>query len=253
VQVPELPAGLNAELVDQDDARSLISLERLCLPSRPIEREHQLPPQALAPGVLLDERLKLADQLIVAAIRHVPLEELLETGQTQLNETGYLDLREGLVRELGQRRSPPQRQRISQPSLLLQLLEAGQIEPIRLHPQEIARRPRLHTVLPEQLPQARHVHLKRLVGGLGRVVLPERVDQAVARNHVVGVQQEHHQQGLLFRAPQFQRSSVLHYLERTEDPELHLVADANTTPYAAQAGPTGPQPAAAATLGRLGT
>jgi hypothetical protein len=48
-------------LVHQQTARAAVRLQRLGLPPGPIEREHELPVQALAQGVLRHERLELAD------------------------------------------------------------------------------------------------------------------------------------------------------------------------------------------------
>ena len=75
-------------------ARVPVRLERLGLSARAVEREHQLAAQALAMGVLRDQRLQLADQLGVAAERKVGLDALLERREAQVVEPAALDLGE---------------------------------------------------------------------------------------------------------------------------------------------------------------
>jgi hypothetical protein len=58
-------------------ARGLVGLERLRLPARAIERQHQLPAQPLAQRLLGDQRLQLADQLAVAAAGQIGLDPVL--------------------------------------------------------------------------------------------------------------------------------------------------------------------------------
>ena len=55
--------------------------------------------------------LQLADDLPRAPVREVGLEPVLERRQPQLLETRDLGLRPGLVRELGERRAAPERER----------------------------------------------------------------------------------------------------------------------------------------------
>ena len=59
----------------------MVHLERLGLASRPVEREHQLSPKALAQRMLFDERLELADQLLCGPQLEVRLDSLLDRRQ----------------------------------------------------------------------------------------------------------------------------------------------------------------------------
>ena len=67
LQAAELRAGLDADLLHQHAARLLIRLERLGLPPAAVQREHALRVQALAQGVLGDDRVDLARDLQVTA------------------------------------------------------------------------------------------------------------------------------------------------------------------------------------------
>ena len=67
-------------------------------------------------------------------------------------------------------------------------------------------------------------------GGSGRPVAPEFVDQPVARDDLVRVQQEDHEEGALLRPTDRDDSAVLPDLERPEKPELQLPPAIDRTP-----------------------
>ena len=116
----------------------------------------------------LDEGLQLADQLAVPSEREVGVDPLLERGQAELLEASDLRLGERLVREVGEGRPAPERERVTEPigcqlrvvpaerlsSLLEPALERGGVErlgsdaqdvsvPVRFEPRGLQpRRPR---------------------------------------------------------------------------------------------------------------
>ena len=65
----ELGARFDSELVDENPARALIRVERLRLPARPVQRSHQIHPQPLPKRVFGNQCLELCDQSVVAAER----------------------------------------------------------------------------------------------------------------------------------------------------------------------------------------
>ena len=75
----------------------------------------------------------------------------------------------------------------------------------------------------EQLSQLGDVHLESLMGGLRGPFVPERVDQAVASDDPVRVQEQEGNQRALFRAAELERAPFLEHLERAEDAEFHLL------------------------------
>ena len=132
---------------------SRYAVERLRLPARAVEREHQLAAQPLAVRVLRDQRLELADQLGVAAEREVGLDPLLERRQPQILQPPGLDSGKRLLAELRQRRPPPERERLAQtadaragsPAASAsrprkQSLEPPQVELVGLDLEHVARR-----------------------------------------------------------------------------------------------------------------
>src|SRR5581483_11538909 len=78
MQLAQLAAGLDPELVDERRASALVGVEGLGLASRAIESEHELTAKALAQRVLRDQRLQLAGQLRVAAVLQPTFDALFD-------------------------------------------------------------------------------------------------------------------------------------------------------------------------------
>ena len=112
LQLAELLAGLEPELLDERRSRVAIRRERLGLAARAIQRQHQLAREALAQRMRPDRRRELPDQLGVPAVGELALEPSLHGGQTQLLEARDLGLGEVLEREVGERRAAPECQRL---------------------------------------------------------------------------------------------------------------------------------------------
>src|SRR5207302_6591023 len=110
--------------------------------------------EALAQGLGGHQRLELAHQVGMASERQRGLDALLGGPEAKLLESGRLPLREGLVRELGQGRAPPQGESFGEggerrgggvdlvgPSPLFdQTLEAQEVEVLGTDLEEIAGR-----------------------------------------------------------------------------------------------------------------
>ena len=109
-------AGLDPQLGEERAPRRAVGLERFGLPARAIESQHELPAQALTQRISRHERLELRHELVVVAERELRLEQILLRPDVQLIEPSNLFVRESLVGEVRQRRSPPERQR--RPELL---------------------------------------------------------------------------------------------------------------------------------------
>ena len=107
----QLGARVDPELVHERRARRCVRVERLRLPARAVEREHQLAAQALPQRLLANERLELADELGAAAALEVGVDPRLERGEPELLEPRDLGLRPGLVREVGEGGAAPELER----------------------------------------------------------------------------------------------------------------------------------------------
>ena len=171
--------------------------------------------------MLRHERLQLPCQLGIPTRVQILLDPLLEAGEVEILQTRDLGLGETAVGEVGERRAPPEGERLRRPAALLQLAKALQIELVPHDAQQIAGRPRLQPLLADQLAQPRDVHLKSLRCGLRRVVLPEGVDQPIPRDDVVRVEEQHREQGALLGTAEIDGLPIGMHLQRAEDPELH--------------------------------
>ena len=117
LELAELGAGIDAELVDEGLTRSAIGGEGVGLPTGAVEGQHELGTRTLAERLCLDERLELRDELGVAAQREIGVDALLENDRAELLEAGYLVLRERLVEEVRERRPTPESERLAHRAL----------------------------------------------------------------------------------------------------------------------------------------
>ena len=229
-------ARLEAELVQELTAGAPVCLERIGLAARAVEREHQLPAQALAERVLGDQRLELSDQDVVLSERKVGLDPLLERGHPQLGQAGNLGLSERIEREVRQRRASPEleghaqgarrglvRAGVEVPSSLLgQVLELCGVDRVGVDPEQIAGRLPDDRVRRQQLAELRHVDLERVGRGLGRVASPELLDQCVRRDGLVPVQEQEREQASRLLPCELQPAAVVAVdFQRAQDSKFH--------------------------------
>ena len=231
LQRAELLARFEAELVDECGARVVVGRERVGLPARPVERQHQLSGEALAQRVGPDGRRDLPGELGVPAGGEVVREASLERGQAQLLEPRDLGPGEVHEREVGECRTAPERERLAVAVLRDQLAEAVQVQLPGLDTQDVAGDPRLQPPGPEHPPQPRHVAVQLGHRRGGSRLAPQRVDQPVLRDDLVRAQQQVAEQRALAAALDGERAVVLHHLQRPQDPELDAVPPRSVRRY----------------------
>ena len=107
-------AGVEPELVAEHIARVLERLERIRLPARAVEREHQLGAKALTERVFDDEPLELENDLLVAAEVELDLNPLFDDCQAELIEPGCFPACERLVAEVRQRFATEESERLAE-------------------------------------------------------------------------------------------------------------------------------------------
>ena len=78
VELLQLPARLDPELVVQNAAAVVVGLQGLCLPAAAVERQHQQSANALTHRVLRGERLQLRNELVVRAQLEVGFDPVLQ-------------------------------------------------------------------------------------------------------------------------------------------------------------------------------
>ncbi len=109
-QLLQLPPRLDAKFADQNLPGVPIDLECLRLPSRAVQREHELGPRALAQGLPLDERLELRHELLMLAESEICIDAVFECHGAALLEPRDLRLGERLVAQVTQRWATPDRE-----------------------------------------------------------------------------------------------------------------------------------------------
>ena len=225
-------AGLEPELLVEQPAAGLVDGERVRLAPAAVQGEHQLAAQPLAERMSADEPLQLRDELGLPAELEVGVDALLERGEPLLLEARALGAREGCV-ELGERWAAPERERLPEhisglgrrlvPSPCDRGLEAIEIQLALADAQQIAARLRDDRVAAERLAQLGDVHLDRGRRRLGRLLPPELVDQPLTRDGLVRVQKQQGKEAALLRAGDLEAAAVVLDLERSKDPELHVL------------------------------
>ena len=173
----------------------------------------------------------------------VGLDPILERRGPELDESGRLEPRE-LAVDVRQGRPVPQRERLPQthgrllglpaerpPPLVAEALEPREVELPVLDPEHIpgtagreglsvraARSLRL-----EEPAQRRHVPLQGLDCRRRRPLAPELVDQPVARDGLVRLQEEDREERALLPRAERDEAVAVANLDRPEDPEVHAL------------------------------
>ena len=95
-------------------ARLPIRLESLDLPTIAVESQHQLAAYPLSQRVCGHERLELGNEFCVTPQCEIRVDPILDSKESQLPESGDCRLCEGLVGEVGERLSSPERESLAQ-------------------------------------------------------------------------------------------------------------------------------------------
>ena len=107
LEVADRGRRLEPELVAQPVAEVVRGAQRLGLPARAVEREHQLAAEPLAQRMIDEERFELADDLFVVADPQLGVDARLDRDDVQLVEPDRLRPDPFRVGELGERRAAP--------------------------------------------------------------------------------------------------------------------------------------------------
>ena len=164
----QLGRGLETEVV-QRRAGLAVGGERVGLPARAVEGEHVLGAEALAVRVIRDERVQLGGRCCVEAVCEVEVETRLERAEAGVVQARGFGLREGLVREVGERGAAPERERPPRVMRGEQPLEALGVELIGRDADEVAGGTRQDPVRAEQASERMDVHLERVLGARRRI------------------------------------------------------------------------------------
>jgi hypothetical protein len=232
LETPQYGAGIDPELLDEPCAGLLEGLQRICLPSRAIEREHQLSAHSLTQRVIDDEAFELGDELRVPAELEVSIDLLLNHRESELFEPHSLGGGECLVAKVRQRLAAEDCERLSKLPRPCgwtirsrrgdDSLQAVNVQLIvSRKPQSISRRSRLDPLSSEPLPQGRDMTVQSLLRCRRRPRAPQALDQLVACHHVTCPKQQEREQRTLLRPHRREIHAIGVHLEPTQKPKPH--------------------------------
>ncbi len=204
LQRSQLLARVETEALGEECACAVVRRERLGLALRVVEGEHELAPQALAKRLLGDEALQLGDERSVTAERQLRIDSLLEGDEAKLVQPASLVRDDATIANVRERRALPQRECSSKSirrkpgsaareciaSFAVEPLEPPRVDQLILDIEHVAGRPREKRVLTERGAQPRDVDAERAFRAPRRLVLPELVDQPVARDRPPWLEEE---------------------------------------------------------------
>ena len=230
VQLLKRRRRLDAQLLHEHPTGFLVRLERLGLPSAPIQGEHELPAGSLPERIVAHEPFELPDELRSAAKFQLGLDPLLDRGQAELLEAGRFVLGEALVGEVAERCAAPELERFphrarpgARPPQIAPRSRAARNDAHRLPPPLHRARSQgsgLDDVRPERLSELRHRVLERRRGSRRRALTPEVRDQALTGNNLADVHGEDGEHGALSLSAELESPLAVPNLEWTKDPKL---------------------------------
>ena len=160
----------------------------------------------------------------MAAFGEVEVDTRLEGGEAGLVEAGGLDLREGLRREVCERRAAPERERCARIMRGDQPLEPRDVELVRLDADEVARGTRHDPICPDRAAKRVNVHLEGVRRAPRGRLAPDPVDQAVGRDGLVRMEQQLSKQRAGPRTAERHRHVVVvKHLQRPQQAEFQAL------------------------------
>jgi hypothetical protein len=237
LELPQLGARRQSELVAQEPARLPVGGERIGLAAGAVQREHQLSSQPLLQRRGGDQPLQLHDDLGSTAERKLRVDPLHIRRQTQLLQAPDLGVQLVDPRKAGERRAAPQVEGLAQPrrggrrvgmreqraALLDQPLEHHRVELLGLeleHVSAAARSEHLGRVVAEGPTQTGHRHMDGVRRARARAAR-QSLDQLFGADELVRVDEEEPEQRLLALPAERKRLAIQDSRQRPEDPELH--------------------------------
>ncbi len=233
LQVPQLAAGLDAQLLPEGAAGVGQGPQGLGLAARPVQGQGQLHPQALPQRVGVDQLGQLADHRRVAAQGQVGGQAVLDGAEPALLQPGRRPHGELEVGEVGQRRPPPQGLGLlehgsglvgaaggeQRPALLGQGLEAAGVDLLGGHVELVAGVVPRELLGPQPPAEAGHVALHGAGGRRRRFLAPDGVGEGVDGDPAAAGDQQHGQQDPRLAAADVDPPAVLvDHLERPQQP-----------------------------------
>jgi len=162
----------------------------------------------------------------MAAGGEVAVDRQLNGVEPQLLQAAGLARRERLVDHVGQRRPPPQRQRLAGGAVGQQPLEPPHIHLAVCEAQLVAAPARNDLRAPtgrgQRLAQLRDVDLQHLRSSGRRLLSPQSLNEPVTRHRGAGMEGQHRQQRARLSSAESHRASLDAHLQGSQDADVHL-------------------------------
>jgi len=212
IELLKIAARLEAAGLDQPRAGPVVDVERVQLPSAPVQREHQLRRQVLAGWLSFGSRLEFRDDLAVPPAGELGIEQFLDHDEVRVLHGADLGPHGACLDQVGEDRAPPHAERAAQfPARGLPVAADGvgtapfgvageqvHVDAARIDMQQIPGRvSEQHgwvddtAVGGQHVPQARRRILQHLPRGRRNTIGPEGFKEFTRRHHPVGSQQQH--------------------------------------------------------------
>jgi hypothetical protein len=233
--------GVDAELGREQRARSPERGERVRLPVRPVQREHEQPPPLLPQRLVRDQRLQLRHEQRGLAAVEPGGEQPLPGDGAQLGQPGDLGLGPRLAGILAQRRAAPEPERLGEqlgrPLRLTcggggrgvadQLLEQPGVDRVRRQPEGVAGAgagddpaARARRAVRLQPPaQVGHVRLDGAAGVAGKIDAPQAIRDALRGHDLAAGEDQHCEDSTLTATTEVDLGVAVAGVEPAEDPE----------------------------------
>ena len=236
LQLPEVVAGFEPELLAEHPTAVLERPEGVGLPPGAVEGEHQEPPEPLAERMPGDELLELGDRGQVPTELQLQLEPLLDDREAELREPRDDTDRELVVGEVGQRVAAPQPVGLGQhvdrrgevaigherAPLGHELLVPVGVHGVGRELEDVATASHRDEVGRSQgPPELGGEALQAVANARRRIVTPEGIDELLGRHDAPRVQREQREEGALLRPGHHDLPPVVAHLELTEHAHAH--------------------------------
>lgn len=235
LELLELLAGLETELLVEECSGAPIGGERIGLPLCSVEGEHQVMPQPFAVRVLAEEAFELIDQAAILAEAEIRLDPIFDRGHAKVLQALRLRPQRAIVAVASKRIASPELKGATQPrggatgrsaferlmALSHEALETSHIHVVGLDFERVTHgATRDSGTRAQHRPELRDVGAHRCRRAVGWLALPELVGQAVDCDRSRRIDQQERQQDALARPSERDRASVPDHLDRPEHPEL---------------------------------
>ena len=242
----QVVARVETEFIEQSLASFAVDAQRVGLPSRSVQREHELGAATLAQRRDRDERFELGDDRVVLPGAQACVDKVLDGGFAQLGQSRGLGEGPRLMSEFAERVASPASERdcdgelgafeitglaarLGRAEVVFELVgvdgRVGECQLVSGRGGDQDRR--TCTGGPSRLDdaaQGRHVGLQRGVGARRGTAAPEVVDEALDGDDLALCQQQARQQCTLALASKFGHGPLAYQRERAEYSIFHATS-----------------------------